>query len=159
MKKIISCILSTAMLALCLGGCGKPEDGLPDADGTDYQWDFSIDPDSWGKDNSLDAYSSVVHMPLPMEKPENALLGGGQEFFLGAGRAYFFKKYLLGNPQESWDELSFMDAGEEGGFHRFEYGDWLYGIGPIAGTDHYITFCYKTSEDGEENRYFLLERD
>ena len=75
MKKIISCILSTAMLALCLGGCGrpeKPEDRLPDTADTDYQWDFqwdfSTDPDTWGKDNSLDAYSAVVHTPQPRKK-------------------------------------------------------------------------------------------
>ena len=161
MKKIISCILSTAMLALCLGGCGrpeKPEDRLPDTADTDYQWDlqwdFSTDPDTWGKDNSLDAYSAVVHTPQPKEETEDAALGGAREFFMGAGRAYFFQKGMGG-----WDELSYVDADGEKGFQRFYKGDWLYGIGPIAGTDHYITFRYNISEDGEENQYFLLERD
>lgn len=169
MKKIISCILSTAMLVLCLGGCGgagqDERSGAPDAEqpsgapDTEYQRNISIDPDSWGGDNSLDSYSAAVRMPLRTEEPEGALGGGGLQLFLGSGRAYFFKKHLLGTAKESWDELSYVDEEEQKGSHRFEYGDWLYGIGPVAGTDHYITFRYRLSEDGEENRYFLIERD
>ena len=163
MKKIISCILSIAMLTLCLGGCGRPEepnDEKPDAVDTDYQWDFSIDPDSWGQDNSLDAYSAVVNMPLLTEEPEEAVGGGGQRLFLGADRAFFYKKHLLGTARESWDELAYVDADEAKGSKRFDFGDWLYGIGPVAGTDHYISFGYEPPEEDEgENRYFLTERD
>lgn len=158
MKKIISCILSTAMLALCLGGCGKPEDEMPDTVDTDYQWDFSIDPDSWGGDNSLDAYSAAVNVPLLAEEPEGTAGGGWKQLFLGTDRAYFYKTYLSG--MESWDELLHVTAEEEKGSHRFEFRDRLFGIGPVAGTDHYIGFDYEPPEEEEgENRYFLTERD
>lgn len=127
---------------------------------TEYQSDISIDPDSWGGDNSLDAYSAVVCMPLTAEEPENATEGGVSEFFLGSGRAYLFRKHLLEAAGESWDELSYVDREEQKGSQRFDFGDWLYGIGPVAGTDHYITFGLESPEGDEgENRYFLTERD
>ena len=178
MKKIVSYILLVAMLAACLGGCGGAEQELPAAPDagqpsdtldteqpsgtldTEYQPDISIDPDSWGGDNSLDAYSAVVRMPLTVEEPENAIGGGGRELFLGSGKAYFFQKHLLEAAGESWDELSYVDREEQKGSQRFDFGDWLYGIGPVAGTDHYITFGYEPPEGDEgENRYFLTERD
>ena len=169
MKKIVGSILLTAMLAACLGGCGGAEQELPAAPDaeqpsgtpdTEYQSNISIDPDSWGGDNSLDAYSAVVRMPLMTEEPENAIGGGVRVLFLGSGRAYNFKKHFLETAGESWDELSYVDEEEQKGSQRFDFGDWLYGIGPMAGTDHYITFCFETTEgDERENRYFLMERD
>ena len=187
MKKIVGSILLAAMLAACLGGCGGAEQELPDvpdeeqssntpdvgqpsdtpdteqpsgALDTEYQPDISIDPDSWGGDNSLDAYSAVVRMPLTTEEPENAIGGGVRVLFLGSGRAYNFKKHLLEAAGESWDELSYVDREEQKGSQRFDSGDWLYGIGLMAGTDHYITFGLESPEGDEgENRYFLTERD
>lgn len=148
----------TLLYSILLTGCGKPEEELPDTSKTETTSGNPIDPDSWGGDNSMDAYSAVLHTPLLTEEPENAA-GGGMQLFLGADRAYFYAKHLLGTASESWDELSFVTGDEEKGSQRFEFGNWLYGIGPVAGTDHYIGFRYEVSEDGENNRYYLTERD
>lgn len=148
----------TLLYSILLTGCGKPEEELPDTSKTETTSGNPIDPDSWGGDNSLDAYSAALHKPLLAEEPENAT-GGGRQLFLGADRAYFFTKHLLGTARESWDELSFVTVDGEKGSRRFDFGNWLYGIGPVAGTDHYVAFLYEASEDGENNRYFLMERD
>ena len=158
MKKTISYILST-ILILGLGGCGSPEHELPDAPDTKESAFSSVDPDSWGKDNSLDAYSRAMDVPLTTEKPENAV-GGLREYFLGAGRGYCYARHLLGTAKESWDELAFATADEDTGSWRFDFEDRLFGIGPVAGTDHYVGFHYERAEnDGEANQYFLTERD
>lgn len=159
MKKAMIYILLAAILIM-LGGCGKPEEAPPaDASDTERPSDISIDPDSWGKDNSLDAYSAAVHMPLLVEAPENAVGRGMPELFLGTDRAYYYARHLLRTAKESWDELSFVTADEEKGSRRFDFEDRFFGIGPVAGTDHYIGFDYEESEDGEYNRYFLTEMD
>ena len=48
-----------------------------------------------GKDNSLDAYSVMARFSLQTENPENAQEGGLSASFLGASKAYCFKKHLF----------------------------------------------------------------
>lgn len=159
MKKFISYLLLTAMLALGLGGCGKPEEAPPDASDAERPSDIAVDTDSLGRDNSLDVYSAAVHTPLVAEEPADAVWGGTSMFFLGAGRAYFYTRYWLEAAQKGLDELSFVTTDEEKGSRRFDHENRLFGIGPVAGTDHYIGFGFAASEDGENLRYFLTERD
>ena len=52
------------------------------------------------RDNSLDAYSAAANAPLLLESPADAISGGGERAFLGASRAYRFKKHLFENVDE-----------------------------------------------------------
>ncbi len=175
MKRTISSILLTAMLAVQLSGCGEEEqkvsgasDMVQDASGADSQ-EISVgeggilDPSAVlglaGKDNSLDAYSATARVSLQVEKPENALGGGGARSFLGATGAYHFEKHLFSTADESWDELLFVTAEGKADSERFEWESQLWDIGPVAGTDHYAAFSLEEQEGGEDYRYFLTERD
>ena len=177
MKKLISYILLTVILAIFFCGCGKDEkemSGTPNLEeiqGTNKMNGQEEAGDPKGlvdgtavsypgeQDNSLDVYSAVVHMPLLVEKPMNALEGGGRRIFLGASRAFYFKKHLFDNVDECWDELSFVTAEGETDSESFGWENQLWGIGPVASTDHYVTFDYEVQENGEDCRYFLTERD
>ncbi len=112
-----------------------------------------------GKDNSLDACSAVARLSLRTENPENALEGGLSDSFLGASRAYCFKKHLLTTAAESWDELSYVAVDGERGTERIELVNQLWEVGPAAGTDHYVGLNIETEEGTEEYRYILTERD
>lgn len=154
MKRRIGCILMTLLLALQCLGCGADSH------------DDSADPlgilSLAGKDNSLDVYSAVVNTPLEVEEPEDAVWGGGSSVFLGASRAWYFKKHLFDSDRvdENWDEVAVVTAGGEKdskGF--FDSEDQVWGAGPVAGTDHYVTFHYEEGDGEETCRYFLVERD
>ena len=110
-----------------------------------------------GKDNSLDIYSAAARVPLQTEKPENAM-EGGRGFCLAASGVWHFQKHLFGSPAESWDELVFVTAEGKADSDRIPLEDQLWGIGPAAGTDHYVTLG-ETRTDGEGDRCFLTERD
>ena len=157
MKKIISYVLLTTILILQLGGCGTADsqEGPADAGGL---LDASAVSKLDGRDNSLDAYSSVVNIPLQTEDPPNAIAGGVERCFLGASRAYQFKKHLFENADECWDELSFV-AAEEAGSERFDRENQVWDVGPVAGTDHYVSFDYEALPGGTDYRYFLTERN
>ena len=157
MKKIISYVLLTTILILQLGGCGTADsqEGPADAGGL---LDASAVSKLDGRDNSLDAYSSVVNIPLQTEDPPNAITGGGERCFLGASRAYQFKKHLFENADECWDELSFVSA-QEAGSERFDRENQVWDVGPVAGTDHYVSFDYEALPGGTDYRYFLTERN
>lgn len=183
MKKIISYILVTAILVLQLGGCGanteklqgsSSSDGLKEATGpgsTDksdglgepVNLEGALDAlaisELAGKDNSLDAYSAVVNVPLRVEQPVTALEGGGKALFLGKSRAFSFKKHLFDNWEACWDEFAFVTAEGETGAARFDIKNQLWGVGPVFGTDHYVVFDWVSQEDGDSYRYYLVERD
>ncbi len=158
MKKIISYILLTTILVLQLGGCGAADsqEGPAVSGG---MLDASSVLELGGPDNSLDAYSAAANTPLHVENPANAIAGGGERIFLGASRAYCFKKHLFENVDECWDELSFVAAGEETGSERFDREHPVWDVGPVAGTDHYVVFDMEELESGTDYRYFLTERD
>jgi len=177
MKKSISYILLSMILALCAGGCGTEEkepvstsntEEPQGAGGSDRQ-EGSADPGgvsgslavsaSGIRDNSLDAYSAIVNTALGMGKPMNAMEGGGQRIFLGISRAWYFKKHIFENVEECWDELSFVTMEGETGSKSFGRENQLWGAGPAAGTDHYVTLDYEAREREEDYRYFLTERD
>lgn len=183
MRRVISYILVTAILVLQLGGCGanteelqggSSSDGLKEATGPEStdKSDGLGEPANLegalnalaiselaGKDNSLDAYSAVVNVPLRVEQPAAALEGGGSALFLGKSRAFSFKKHLFDNWEECWDELAFVTAEGEKGTARFDIENQMWGVGPVFGTDHYVVFNWVSQEDGDSYRYYLVERD
>ena len=186
MKKVLGCMLLTGMLAVQICGCGagKKEasddpnaaqgteapgsnaEGAQGAAGMDSQGlsvsaGGILDPSAVsalaGKDNSLDIYSAAARVPLQTEKPENAM-EGGRGSCLAASGVWHFQKHLFGSPAESWDELVFVTAEGKADSDRIPLEDQLWGIGPAAGTDHYVTLG-ETRTDGEGDRCFLTERD
>ena len=144
MKKIISYTLLMILLILQLSGCGEEDSQEEPANP-----DAAAVQNSGGQDNSLDAYSAAVHIPLRVEKPVNALEGGGKRIFLGASRAWYFKKHLFENADECWDELSFVTAQGEEGSESFDWEHQLWDAGPAAGTDHYVVFDCETQGSGD----------
>lgn len=164
MKKQISYILFALMFVLQLSGCNVKQN----ADGTNGQKDSAdlesasgvlaiVGPDA--KENSMDAYSAVVNTPLKVEAPAGAIEGGGSKTFLGASRAWFFKKHLFQDVDACWDELAFVTGKGEKGSEHFDIENQLWSVGPVAGTDHYVVFEYELQENQEDYRYFLTERD
>lgn len=152
MKKKISYILLTALLAMQLTGCGPENSQEESADS-----DTAAVLEPGGQDNSLDTYAAAVHTPLRVEKPEKALDGGGSGIFQGASRAWYFKKHLFEDVNECWDELSYVTAEGEKGSESFDREHQLWGIGPVAGTNHYVTLACEAQGSEEEYRFFLSE--
>lgn len=159
MKRKISYILLMVIFALQLCGCGADED----SEGTEdwQELDISAISDLDGRDNSLDAYSLTVNVPLQAENPEGAIEGGGSKIFLGHSRAYYFKKHLfdIERIEECWDELAFVTAEGEKDSVSFDRENQLWDVGSVAGSDHYVAFDYEVQESDEKYRYFLVERD
>lgn len=183
MKKIISYILLTAMLILSLSGCGaegresanstnteetqeaQETDGMSSQEASDSQEDL---PEASGileqgfQDNSMDIYSAAVKAPLSLEERTKDEVAGSIEAFLGVSRAYGIGKHFFEDIEKSWDELSFVSKNGEKGSRRFDREHQMMYLGPVAGTDHYVTLDWKSSDgdgDGEEHQYYLTERD
>ena len=114
-----------------------------------------------GKDNSLDAYSVMARFSLQTENPENAQEGGLSASFLGASKAYCFKKHLFSNMDECWDELSSVSVEGERGMEKINVMNQLWGVGTVAGTDHYVGLNIEAEEgsEGYQYQYILTERD
>lgn len=155
MKKAIVYILITVILVPLLCGCGtneKEPDPIEDLN-LEEALDALAFAELEGKDNSLDIYSALVNAPLQVEEPADAIEGGGSRTFLGAARAYSFKKHLFGSAEESWDELAYVNAGGEKGSEHFDRENQIWDVGPVAGTDHFVTLR------AEPDRYFIVEMD
>lgn len=178
MKKTISSFLIIVLIALQICGCGANFDESSDIHNTEHarndisqdSQDVGVDSESvpnvsavqmlLGRDNSLDAYTATVNIPLQVEEPEGAIAGGASNIFLGSSRAYYFKKHLLENVEQCWDELVFSTAGNEKGSEHFDRENQLWNVGPVCGTDHYIASSYALKEGSEgDYRYFLVEKD
>ena len=158
MKKTISYILITVILVPLLCGCG--------AGGQDPQEESQAMRDAINalktvkeKDNSLDAYSASLDVLLQVEEPAGAIEGGRSDIFLGASRAYYFKKHLLENAEKSWDELAFATAEGDKAQERFEQEDGIWDVGPVVGTDHYIALASEYLESEGQSRYIFAEMD
>ncbi len=158
MKRIINYILFTVLLALLSGGCGGQQ-GREGAGASGEAVDPAAVLSLRGRDNSLDAYTAAVNIPLQVENPADAMDGGGERVFLGATGARYFKKHLFEDVDQCWDELSSVTAEGKTASEHFDRKNQLWDVGPVAGTDHYAVFDYEAREDGEGYRYFLTERD
>ena len=136
-NKTISYILITAILVQLLCGCGA---GVQDASEETQSLRDAINALTTAKekDNSLDAYEASLDELLQVEEPADAIEGGESGIFLGANRAYYFKKHLLENAEKSWDELMFTTVEGEKGQERFEQENRFWNVGPVVGSDHYI---------------------
>ena len=169
-KRFLCCILVSA-LALQLFGCGKEEGtGESVSDSTDSgsvfgeENDVPYDPGNLadisaisglsGKDNSLDAYSAVTNVLLPVEQSEGEI-GGARKWFLGTSKAYFFCKHVFDTPEASWDELASVTLQGETASIRWNQGEWKYAIGPILGSDHYFVVDVADNSDS----WRLVEMD
>lgn len=179
MKKITRSIFLAALLISMLNGCGKNKTELPDTGSPDGQ-EGPVNPEGASdslasvnfaiQDNSLDAYSAIVNTPmgvenysgalnaLGVENPANAVAGGIKRLFLGTSRAFYFSKHLFDKGDKCWDELSFVTVEGKAGAQGFDLEHQLWGIGPAAGTDHYVTLDYESGKAEGDYRYFLTER-
>lgn len=178
MKRKISHILTVVIVILQLCGCGifEEQTGVLNTEeaqgsGSLSSKEESTDPENrldasaisrlGEKDNSLDLYSASVNAPLQVEEPAGAIEGGGRRIFLGASRAWHFKKHLfdIERVAECWDELAFVTSEGEKGSAGFESENQLWDVGPVVGTDHYVAFNYEIRESEGDYRYFFVERD
>lgn len=159
MKRRVCCILIALILALQCLGCGA--DGQKETEISKDPLDPLTIMSLAGKDNSLDAYSAIVNLPLKAEEPEGAIAGGGSKVFLGASRAWYFKKHLfdIDRVDECWDEIAVVTAEGEKDSKGFDREHQVWGAGPVAGTDHYVTLHIEMREGEDAYRYFLVERD
>lgn len=178
MKKVTCCILITVMLIVHFCGCGADTDSIS-ASGTEGTenvgegskqeehtvpesiLDVSAISELSRRDNSLDAYSWIMEVPLKPEDPVKEI-GGKTRFFLGKSRAFCYRKHLFASSERCWDEIVCAAAGRETETVRFDAESQLWGIGPVSGTDHYMALLYTVEEDGngeEIYRYFVEERD
>lgn len=177
MKKVFFCILA-GILAFQLCGCGEAdhesvEDGsTADAGnvGTSAENSSSEGEDlflsladlPW-RDNSLDAYSAVLNLPLRYTEPEGAVDGGAMAYVLGSARASVFKKHILQETSDNWDEIktvtdqrvetSFRLAFQEGKINQA----WM--AGSIAGSDHYMMMAPAGKDDDGKFVYRFFETD
>ena len=175
MKKRICSILLAFLLLSQLPGCGAETDspqngsepGISEASSSEETGEFEnvseiLDAMAIqslaGKDNSLDAYSLTVNLPLRVERPEGAIAGGGSEIFLGDTRAYYFQKHLFENVEECWDELAYVTVQRESGQKVFERKNQVWNVGAVFGTDHWLRLEYEKREEDSYD-FFLSELD
>lgn len=179
MKTKIICIIMSVLLVLQLCGCGKDTEDSPGASSVEEPQsvsgeanrerpaapesilDVSAISELSRRDNSLDAYSWIMEVPLRPGDPVKEI-GGKTRFFLGKSRAFCYRKHLFASSERCWDEIVCAAAGRETETVRFDAESQLWGIGPVSGTDHYIALLYTVEEDGngeEIYRYFVEERD
>ena len=160
MKKKLCCILIVAMLAVSMLGCGP--DGQDPLEGTrDLRAEIEALKSVEKKENSTDAYAASLDALLQAEQPAGAIEGGMSHIFLGESRAYYFKKHFLEDLSKNWDELAFLTGQGEKGQERFGQDGQgvLRNVGPVVGTDHYLTLGNRTPESEEESPYVLTEMD
>lgn len=156
-------LLLVAALALSLGGCGSKVEERPPWEEQGLRSAIHGLSAEAIQDNSLDAYSRTQDVPLRPQGSEETGESGLHSVFLGASRAYYFKKHLLDSAEESWDELAFADAEGKTGSLRFEWGrlswkDQLWSAGPVAGSDHYLALNVESLKE-DTYLYSLSERD
>lgn len=153
-KKLLCCIIvSTLIFQFC--GCGQPNpETIENSDTVEAVDTDSVSSNPAGEDlflsltdmpwqdNSLDVYSAVLNMPLRYTVPKGAMPGGASSYILGSTRASVFKKHLLPEAADSWDEMKTVtDQSVETSFRlAFREGQvnqaWV--AGSIAGSDHYM---------------------
>lgn len=177
-KKLLCCVLIAA-LAFQFQGCGRPntesgeDSGMAGAgdSGTTVENGFSGGEDlflsledlPW-RDNSLDAYSAVVNMPLRDSEPEGAVYGGAFAYILGYTRASVFKKHLFEKAEDCWDEIKSVTAQDVETSFRLAFWEGqlnqAWAVGGIAGSDHYMMMTVEWDEEqGFLYRFFETDED
>ena len=171
-NKILSGLLA-ALLVLQICGCGeakqdtakdssKVETGSSgasvesDASGEDL---FLPSADLPWRDNSLDAYSAVINVPLRYtdeQEPSNM-------YILGNSRASVYKHHFSEEAANSWNEIKTVsDQGVETSF-RFASGEGeistINRLGGVAGSDHYMILAGMEADDNGGILYHFYELD
>ena len=171
-NKILSGLLA-ALLVLQICGCGeakqdtakdssKVETGSSgasvesDASGEDL---FLPSADLPWRDNSLDAYSAVINVPLRYtdeQEPSNM-------YILGNSRASVYKHHFSEEAADSWEEIKAVsDQGVETSF-RFASGEGeistINRLGGVAGSDHYMILAGMEADDNGGILYHFYELD
>ena len=157
-KKLLCCIL-VSTLTLQFGGCGEPKQEK--AENSDTVEAESTNPEGedlflpltdipW-QDNSLDAYSAVLNIPLRYTETEGSLEGGVCLYILGNTRASVFKKHLMQEATDRWDEFKTVtDQSVEVSF-RLDFWEGelnqAWAVGSIAGNDHYMMLKVERDND------------
>lgn len=174
-KKLWCCILAGALI-LSLCGCGEGNQGTDGNSGTGNAEGSGTsakggsaegetsDPagedlflslaDLPWQDNSLDAYSAVLNIPLRYTEQDTIRESGVEMYVLGNTRASVFKKQIFPKPEDCWDEIKAVtDQGMETSFRlAFREGkiNQAWAAGSVAGSDHYIMMAgVETNADGE----------
>ncbi len=172
-KKIISSILLIVLLIIQLCGCGGEADGaqenhLPEdesvgssesgeaAVGTEGDLDAAAVSKLTGKDNSLDAYSLVLNVPVRTEDVELAVVEQ-EQLFLGASNACYFKRHLLEKEEESWDEFTLVNAQGESENIIIDRENSLFCMGGVPGTNHSVALTTVLREGAM--RFVVRETD
>lgn len=172
-NKIICCFLAVA-LSLQVCGCGAVnqdsamnngtfEDQKEENNSSGEDLFFPMEDLPW-QDNSLDAYSAVINVPLRYTEPAGAIEGGAQMYILGSNRASVFKKHLMQTAAGSWDEIKAVtDQGEEFSFQlafREAQVNQAWAAGGIAGSDGYIMADIERDDAGKLSyRFFETDQD
>lgn len=172
-KKIFSSILLIVLLIIQLCGCGGEADGaqenhLPEdesvgssesgeaAVGTGGDLDAAAVSKLTGKDNSLDAYSLVLNVPVRTEDVELAVVEQ-EQLFLGASNACYFKRHLLEKEEESWDEFTLVNAQGERENIIIDRENSLFCMGGVPGTNHSLALTAVLREGAM--RFVVRETD
>ncbi len=90
------------------------------------------------RDNSLDAYSAVLNMPLRNTDEQESFI----TYVLGNTRASGYNWYISDENGDGWNDIRVVtDQGVKNSF-RFDFGKEEFGliqrIGGVAGSDHYM---------------------
>lgn len=115
-----------------------------------------LEEEPW-HDNSLDAYSAVASFSL---KPQEVgMTGGAIEYALANSAGAVFKKHIFLSPEECWDELKTVtDRGEEDSVRlsfREDTHNQAWGLGSIAGSDHFMMWDFGAAEAEERTCQFF----
>lgn len=159
MNKKRYCIFSAILLAAFLCGCGPKEQPEPEpatAEGTG-ELRAAIEELKHGtiQENSMDPYMASLDTLLQTEESKRASEGRSSRSILGSNGVFLFEKEASG----TWDELLFVNGGEGKVRETLELEGQIsvQGIGPVAGTDHFLALEIEYREAGD--RCFLAEID
>ena len=131
-----------------------------ESEGNLFFGDMLLEEEPW-RDNTLDDYTAVLHLPLVPQRPEGEL-GGMWEYALGDTCGAVYKKHVLGSAEDSWEELKIVtDQGDENSVRlafRENVVNQAWGMGSIIGSDHFMMLDMEVSEDSQW-KYRLFEID
>lgn len=174
-SKILCCILISA-LTFQFWGCGKSNtestensgmtgagdsgttvdsgsSGGEDSDLSGEDMFLSLEDLPW-RDNSLDAYSAVVNMPLRPAESEGEQ-AARLRYILGNSRGSVFLNYFF---EEKTEIKTVTDQGVETSFHLAIWEgqtEQARVAGSIAGSDHYMMLKVEDAEDTDTDREIL----
>lgn len=191
MRKTSVVLILCMLLTILLGGCGQGdlanrENLVEDSDtfmgGSDTSTG-DMDPsmeeqitaardifsaqqlleDGEWRDNSLDNYMAVLHVPLTSRQEDRVYRWG---FAMGNTRGAAWLKHFPDSAEDSRDELRMItEQGEKSSVrpaYREDTGNQAWGIGSIVGSDHFLMLDMDTpgiTGDGWRYRFFEIDEN